>query len=49
MFSGVVPFENNNGAKRIFVTDNGKVVVVATLEDGWWMQTVDDTTRVLRG
>ena len=42
MFSGVVPFENNNGEKRVFVTDNGKVAVVGTLEDGWWMQTVDE-------
>ena len=42
MFSELVPFESNPGEKRIFVTDNGKVVVVATLEDGWWMQTVDE-------
>ena len=51
MFSELVPFESNPGEKRIFVTDNGKVAVVATLEDGgWWMQTLDEfTTRAPRG
>ena len=36
-------FEDYAGAKRVFVTDNGKVVVIGTTEDeGWWMQTADE-------
>jgi hypothetical protein len=39
----IVAFEDYAGAKRVFVTDNGKVAVVGMMEDqGWWMQTPDD-------